>query len=209
MGGEFNFGGDNTGQITNGDHNTVSQRVEARPEREIDLTDERSDRAERPQASRIFISHAHADLALADPLVELLRLGVGAEPADIFCSSIQGQGIGAGERWLDVLANELNQTKLVVILITPAYLASTFCMCELGALWIKEIPSVPLVVPPVEIAGLSGILEQTQVLSIESPASIDQLGERAAEAVGKTVSLTEWARRRDAFLSARPEVAAP
>jgi hypothetical protein len=64
-------------------------------------------------------------------------------------------------------------------------------------------------VPPIEIGQLSGILEQTELLSIEDPAAIDELGKQAATAVHTSIDAVEWTRRRDAFLAALPEVVAP
>lgn len=192
----ISIGGDNSGTAIAGNNATV-HRTEV-----VDITDSAASRVDEARASRIFISHAHADAALAEPLLELLRLGAGAGQADIFCSSLPGHDIPPGARWLDVLANELDGCELVVLLITPAYLESTFCMCELGALWIKAIPNVPLAVPPVEPGDLTGILGQTQVLSLSRTEALDQLGMAVAGALDTQLNPSTWNRRQAAFRTA-------
>ena len=42
---------------------------------------------------RNFLSHAAKDEALVEEFVDLLQVGVGAHPDDIFCSSLPGMDI--------------------------------------------------------------------------------------------------------------------
>ncbi|MEM9033191.1 MAG: toll/interleukin-1 receptor domain-containing protein [Actinomycetota bacterium] len=191
----LNVGGNASGQFVIGDENQLEQTQVVPPADTSQHT-----RADAVRASTIFVSHAHADSTLAAQLVELLQHGAGVTPAEIFCSSLSANGIPAGERWLDVLADELDGCELVVLVITEAYLESTFCMCELGALWIKRIPNVPLAVAPVAPGGLTGILGQTQVLPIADHDSLDRLGERAAAAAGGgELAEAAWRHHRDRF----------
>ena len=78
--------------------------------------------------ARLFISHSGREnfeaLAFRDWLIS-----EGWAQSDIF---IDLHGIGAGERWKDALAKANERCEAVVLLASPASLASTECRVETG-----------------------------------------------------------------------------
>ena len=85
----------------------------------------------------IFISHSTEDSAIAKELIGLLEhLGV---PTDqIFCSSVEGQGVRSGKRFPDIIAQRLDSSSLIIYLITKSFLASTYCTQEMGYPWTSK-----------------------------------------------------------------------
>jgi hypothetical protein len=77
--------------------------------------------------TRLFISHSGTEnleaLAFRDWLI-----GEGWSEEDVF---IDLHGIGAGERWRDTLRKANAACEAVVLLASPASLASTECRLEL------------------------------------------------------------------------------
>jgi hypothetical protein len=63
-------------------------------------------------------------------------MGVGLREEDYFCSDLPGTGVKPGQDFVDRIREELHGTELVVEIITPSYLESKFCLCELGGLWV-------------------------------------------------------------------------
>ncbi len=114
----------------------------------------------------IFISHAVVDAKLAELLVNFLKEAIGVPNDDIFCSSLPDHGIPFGEDFNAYIRSRIEAPKLVLLLMTPAYLESAFCMMELGAAWSREHLALPIVVPPVQFDTVTKTLGLKQAWDI-------------------------------------------
>lgn len=95
---------------------------------------------------RLFVSHAAEDTELAGALSQLVVAAFDLRRSDVFVSSRSGQRIQPGQPWGGPLLAEMRRTDLAIALVTPAYLASTYCAIELGAFWALGTPIVPVLV---------------------------------------------------------------
>jgi hypothetical protein len=83
--------------------------------------------------SKVFISHATVDKALADAVQTLIETGVGLPHHEVFCTSLEGLGIPEGTAdFKDFIRKQMLDCDTVVALISENYYGSAFCMCELG-----------------------------------------------------------------------------
>lgn len=155
----------------------------------------------------IFLSHASKDKALADMLADLLTSGCAVNPNDILCTSLEGKGIPAGSSsFIKFLHGQIQNPKLVILLLTENFFASHFCMCELGAVWGMELENFPLVVPPIERGKLKAVLTVAQAGEINNPASLDELRDAVKKLLGSEVPTATWTVKRDAFLGGLNEI---
>jgi len=83
----------------------------------------------------IFVSHAVADQPLAKLLVDFLKEAIGVPSSAIFCSNVKGHHIPFGEDFNDYIKQQIQKPRLVILVMTPAYMESSFCLMELGAAW--------------------------------------------------------------------------
>ncbi len=150
--------------------------------------------------SRVFITHSSLDQPLAEALVEALRLGANLPEDRIFCSSVEGLGIPTGAEFLHYIREQLQDTDLVVPLITPGNLDSMFCAYELGAAWVRDVAMFPLAVPPVPRAGLPGPLGAKQVAAFGKGGLNECLKVVIARTAGAKQS-SRWEKHRDQLLS--------
>lgn len=151
----------------------------------------------------VFISHAVKDRDLAQALVSLIEEGVGVPEAEIFCSSLQGYGIPTGEQFVDYIKAQLQGPKVVVLLLTPAYFESKFCLSELGAAWAMSHALYPILVPPLQYADVKDVLLGTQVSKIDDEIGYNQLRDHLQKEVQcNGASNTKWDTKRRAFLKA-------
>ena len=133
--------------------------------------------------SSIFISHAVADQRLAKFLVDFLKEAIGVPNVEIFCSSIADNGIPFGADFNDYIREQIQAPKLVLLLMTPAYLESAFCMMELGAAWSRGHLSLAIVVPPVRFDTVTKTLGLKQAWDISRKDGLIELRKMIAPLV--------------------------
>lgn len=157
--------------------------------------------------AKLFISHAVHDKALVEAVVDLLESGVGVPHKSIFCSSLKGQSIKPGKDFVDSIRENLDGATCVLALISEAYYASAFCMCELGGVWLASKSFLPVLVPPVDYSGLKAVLSGLQVSKIASEEDLDELRDELVERLEiEAHSTPRWNKKRNEFLVALPEL---
>jgi hypothetical protein len=157
--------------------------------------------------SRIFISHASVDRSLAGALVQLLRLGTDLTRQQVFYTSGEGTGVPTGKNFIDYIREQLLSTVLVVQLITPSFVRSGFCMCELGGVWVSQVESFPIVVPPVTYHDMRGILGNIEVERLdEHGTALDRLHDRVKARLQLSPDTASWNSARRQFLVQLPDL---
>jgi hypothetical protein len=128
------------------------------------------------QGILVLISHSSKDKALAEALIDLLRSGLGLLASQIRCSSVDGYRLPAGVNTHDQLRKEIKSVKVLIGLLTPNSLSSTYVLFELGARWGAGLFMIPLLAgtQPEEMRGPHGVLN---ALSCETEGQLIQLVE--------------------------------
>jgi hypothetical protein len=153
-------------------------------------------------SSEIFISHAVKDKGIADALVDLLLTSTKISSDQIFCSSLEGLGIPPGVNFVDYIKGKIQEPKAVIALISPNYLGSQFCMCELGATWAMSHDLLPLLVPPLTFEQVKGVLTGVQLARIDESTGLSELTDRLLTLTGTPVGASSrWEVKRNAFLT--------
>lgn len=83
----------------------------------------------------VFISHSSEDKEFVNKISSFFQT-LGIKSDNIFCSSIEGQGVKNGERIEEKVRERLITSKLLFYVITKNFLKSNYCIQELGAGWI-------------------------------------------------------------------------
>ena len=152
---------------------------------------------------KIFISHATADRELASKLVDLLQLGVGIARDQIFYSSYPGS-IPNGEYFVQHILKELNDSDLVLAILSQAYFDSDFCLAEAGAALARKEQGVggfySLVVPPEKLSAMGGVLYGRQTGHITNPAALDELRKVLRDKCGSIADDPTWGHQQRGFL---------
>lgn len=152
-------------------------------------------------SSEIFISHAVKDKAIADALVDLLLTSTKISSDQIFCSSLEGLGIPPGVNFVDYIKSKIQKPKAVIALISPNYLGSQFCMCELGATWAMSHDLLPLLVPPLTFEQVKGVLTGVQLTRIDDSTGLSELTDRLLALTQTPAGASSrWEVKRNSFL---------
>ena len=123
----------------------------------------------------IFVSHAVVDARLVNLLVGFLKDAIGVPVEGIFCSSIPDHGIPLAADFNAYIKQQLHDPKLTLLLLTPSYLESAFCMMELGAAWAQDHTTLAIVVDPVPFSTVSNTLGLKQALKIDASTGPTEL----------------------------------
>lgn len=150
----------------------------------------------------IFISHASADKDLIDTFVDLIQTGIGLTHDQVFCTSLEGLDIPKGENFIEFIHGKIQNPFLVIMVVTPSYYESTFCLCELGAAWAMSHSSFPIICPPIEYSDLEAVLTNKHAGKIDIPSDLDSLRDRIIDDgnLEKPVKTSRWNVKRDQFL---------
>lgn len=163
--------------------------------------------------AKLFISHAVKDKEIVLELVRFLEHGLNFPSSLIFCSSIPGEGIPAGEHFVNYIKGELaNKDVLVLSLLTENYLRSIFSVCELGATWALGNKWIPLMLPPLAHKDLTAVLTGVQVHSLDTPEHIglfrDELGKAFPQLqTAFLIDYAKWERVKRDFIDRIRELA--
>ena len=154
----------------------------------------------------LFLSHAKADDVLIHDFVDLLQTGCGVQNG-IVCTSVDGMGIPSGKTFIDFIESEIKDAKCVILVITPSYYESVFCLCELGATWGLKKNMFPLIVPPLTFNdGLKAVLAGTQAGFINDGPYLDQLYELIVrEGIG-IGTMARWNVKKGVFIKKFAEI---
>lgn len=149
---------------------------------------------------RLFISFAVADAELAQAFADFLRLGCDLAYEQVFLTARPGQ-LQPGENFNEAIREALNTASIAVLLLTPSYYESRFCLAEAGAVWASNKKRIPIVVPPIEYANLDGVQLGEQALKVDRSSSLDVMRDIIREVFGKEVPTAAWNDQKGAFLN--------
>ncbi len=158
--------------------------------------------------ANIFISHAVADKDLADKFVAFLKEAIGVPSAEIFCSSVEGHGIPLGLDFNDYMKQQIQNPKLVILLMTPRYMESWFCLMELGAAWANSSDRLPIVIPPTDFSAISSTLGLKQGWNITDHVRLIDVREKI-KATGVPLekrSEHDWEKKRASWRADLPRL---
>jgi hypothetical protein len=154
---------------------------------------------------KVFISHAAVDKELAELFENLIESGIGIPHDEVFCTSLEGQGIPEGTQdFKEYIRGELDGCDTAIALISENYYASAFCMCELGAIWMVAKNFFPILVPPVNFNDLRGVISGTQCRELMDPGAASALYDRLMPISPHPVPVLRWDVKKKNFLENLP-----
>ena len=153
----------------------------------------------------VFISHSSKDKDFAEALVVLLE-DMGFDSSNLFCSSIDGYGIGLSEDIFDTLRSLFNEHSLYVIFIhSPRYYKSAVSLNEMGAAWVLRTDFCSFLTTDMDFSQMNGVVNSNtisiKVDGADAPARLNELKEKLIAMFSlNAMDGTKWERKRQAFL---------
>lgn len=133
-----------------------------------------------------FVSHSSKDISFVEQLCRFLK-DIGITPEEIFCSSVEGQGVKSGKRISDEIKTTMQQSELFIYVITKNFLASPYCVQELSAGWVLDNPDCKkhlflLKMPDVTPDEINGFVNADFKYNELTSESLDELIDDISEA---------------------------
>lgn len=157
---------------------------------------------------KLFISHASKDKLLIDRFVDLvLDTGCSLNRDEIFYTSDPDLGIKPGKDFIDYIKQNLEDATLVILMISPNFYNSVFCLGELGATWALGIEIFPLIVPSLTFSDVGDLLKVTQMGMIGDKSYLDRLRDTVVRTHNiPTPKTATWNLKCDQFLRELPDI---
>jgi hypothetical protein len=157
---------------------------------------------------RVFISHSSPDKALANRFVRAMRAAINIPTREIRCTSLPQYALPVGSRVSSRLRTEIEGADVVVGLITPKSLQSSYVLFELGAAWGKGRRTFPLLAKGVRTNSLPELMKEINYVSITERGVVKKVLSDLA-AVLRLPLRTSYASGFDAEVDALVRVAKP
>ncbi|MBD5402531.1 TIR domain-containing protein [bacterium] len=158
---------------------------------------------------KIFISHSEKDKDIVDSFISLLHdIGVqkptSGNEGKIFCSSSDAYLIPLRENNVEYIKSQLDSTDnvLAVIMYSKNYMNSPYCLNEAGAIWIKNIPFQPIILPDFSFNEVKGFLNPNITgFEISNKSRLNDFKEQLLGNFNlPVINYNVWEQDRDKFL---------
>lgn len=162
---------------------------------------------EKVKSPMVFISHSSKDKKFVEALVVMME-DIGFDRSNLFCSSVDGYGIGLSEDIFETLRALFREHNLFVIFIhSPRYYKSPVSLNEMGAAWVLRTDFCSFLTTDMDFNMMKGVVNGS-TLSIKVNA--EDIEARLTELKDKLTHLfhlspidsIKWERKRNAFLKA-------
>lgn len=151
---------------------------------------------------RIFISHSSKDKKLVKDFVNhILCLGIGVNPDDIFCTSIEDLGIKNGKDIRKHIHDNIRSAEYSFLMISDNYKASEICINEMGAVWAYDANVRLYMLPGATVDKIGWLCDARQAQNLSDAVALDQLYKEMRLHFGIVPDNFEhWSRIREEFV---------
>lgn len=150
---------------------------------------------------RIFISHSSKDKAIVEFFVDqILLLGIGLKPEDIFCTSIEDMTMKNGEDIRNHIHKNIRFADYSLLLISDNYKNSEICMNEMGAVWASNNEVRYCILPGTSFESLGWLCSPMKADMITDRTFLDALCGELVSRYSLNEDNLSWSRHREAFV---------
>lgn len=133
---------------------------------------------------RVFISHSSYDKTLARRFVQTIEAGIEIGAREIRCTSLPDYALPPGSRVSSTLNREIKGADVVVGLVTPRSLKSSYVLFELGAAWGKGRTTFPVLAKGAGMNRLPVLMKEISVAHLSTTEDVDRVVGNLADALG-------------------------
>ncbi len=107
---------------------------------------------------KFFISHSSSDSRIGELLLDaLIEMGISQE--EVFYSSNFHTGVELGKNFPSEVKKNLNNSELIIFIITKNFYRSPYCMNEMGAAWAFNKSFIPILLDGLTYNDMQGFID--------------------------------------------------
>lgn len=149
---------------------------------------------------KVFISYSRDDKDWVNEFARTLRGSRSRH--DVWFD----QDLHVSQMWWDEILNEIEQCEVLVVVLTPRYVSSPFCMAELDYALALNKPVMPLCLKECEMPAALNAIQYMDVATLELPELMSECAFALAEL---RVALSEGRYPSPTFNPPRPDIPSP
>lgn len=150
---------------------------------------------------KIFISHSSKDKPyVIDFVNHILCLGIGLNPDDIFCTSIEDVTMRNGEDIRKHIQDNIRSAEYSFLLISENYKASEVCVNEMGAVWAYDANVRSFLLPNVSFSSIGWLCDTRKADKLADSVALDRLYEEMINYFSLKENLVHWSQQREIFV---------
>lgn len=155
------------------------------------------------KTKNIFISHSSKDKAIVQLFVDdILQLGIGLKPEQIFCTSIEDMGIKNGENIRKHIHDNIKNADYAFLIISNNYKVSEICLNEMGAVWAFDNKVRLYLLPNTDFDSIGWLYNTRIAEKLNDPIALDTLHEEMKQYYSlQDKPINSWSRQRQKFIS--------
>lgn len=150
---------------------------------------------------RVFISHSSKDEQVVKDFVNhILCLGIGLNPDDIFCTSIEDMTMRNGEDIRKHIQDNIRSAEYSFLLISDNYKASEICVNEMGAVWAYDANVKIFLLPNADFSSIGWLCDTRKADKLTDSVALDRLYYEMIEYCSLPGNFLHWSGQREMFL---------
>ena len=150
---------------------------------------------------RVFISHSSKDKQYVTDFVNhILCLGIGLNPDDIFCTSIEDMTMRNGEDIRMHIQENIRSAEYSFLLISDNYKDSEICVNEMGAVWAYDANVKLFLLPNTSFYSIGWLCDTRKADKLADSVALDRLYKEMIEYFSLKENLIHWSQQRETFV---------
>ena len=150
---------------------------------------------------RVFISHSSKDKKYVTDFVNhILCLGIGLNPADVFCTSIEDTTMRNGEDIRMHIQENIRSAEYSFLLISDNYKDSEICVNEMGAVWAYDANVKLFLLPNTSFSSIGWLYDTRKADKLADSVALDRLYKEMIEYFSLKENLIHWSQQRETFV---------
>ena len=129
------------------------------------LQKQRQETNKQTKKYKIFISHSSIDSQIGEKFLDVLD-DLGINKNNIFYSSKYHTGVQVGKDFHKVIKKALQESEVVIFLLTKNFYKSAACLNEMGASWIMEKEIIPVLLDGLTVHDMQGFIDSHYIAYI-------------------------------------------
>ena len=115
-------------------------------------------------------------------------------------------GIPSGADFKEYIRERIESPTVVLLMLSPNYFASQFCLSELGASWVLSHKVIPILIPPSGYGDMEAVLQGIHGRKLDDESALAAVRDELVSELNLEDSISRWDAKKRKFLKELPGI---